>query len=170
VSAGASTNAAIGLTLDYPVVIGETLPGTEDVVLRLSQDVLLANDSSPNARADANAPALTITAVADAVNGQVSLNDGMVVFMPNTNFHGEASFTYTVTDQYGLSTTGSTTLVIAAVNDAPVTQGETAQTQEDTAIYFNVEDLLRNDSEPVLVAASPEHPVLRVISELASGL
>ncbi len=140
-------SAATGPTLDYPVVIGETLPGTEDVVLRLSQDVLLANDSSPNARADANAPALTITAVADAVNCQVSLNDGVVVFMPNTNFHGEASFTYTVTDQYGLSTTGSTTLVIAAVNDAPVTQGETAQTQEDAAIYFNVADLLSNDRD-----------------------
>ncbi|WP_158269474.1 cadherin-like domain-containing protein [Limnohabitans sp. JirII-29] len=146
-SVSASANAAIGLTLDYPVVIGETLPGTEDVVLRLSQDVLLANDSTPNASADPNAPALTITAVADAVNGQVSLNDGVVVFMPNTNFHGEASFTYTVTDQYGLSTTGSTTLVIAAVNDAPVTQGETGQTQEDTAIYFNVADLLSNDSD-----------------------
>ncbi|WP_158236151.1 S-layer family protein [Limnohabitans sp. JirII-31] len=142
-----SASAATYVTLDYPVVSGETLPGTEDVVLRLSQDVLLANDSSPNASADPNAPALTITAVADAVNGQVSLNDGVVVFMPNTNFHGEASFTYTVTDQYGLSTTGSTTLVIAAVNDAPVTQGETGQTQEDTAIYFNVADLLSNDSD-----------------------
>ncbi len=142
-----SASAATGLTLDYPVVSGETLPGTEDVVLRLSQNVLLANDSSPNARADANAPALTITAVADAVNGQVSLNDGVVVFMPTTNFHGDASFTYTVTDQYGLSTMGSTTLVIAAVNDAPVTQGETGKTQEDTAIYFNVADLLSNDSD-----------------------
>ncbi len=144
VSAGASTNAAIGLTLDYPVVIGETLPGTEDVVLYLKQDVLLANDSSPNARADANAPALTITAVVDAVNGQVSLNEGVVVFMPNTNFHGEASFTYTVTDQYGLSTTGSTTLVIAAVNDAPVTQGETGQTQEDIA-SSDTNQIAKND-------------------------
>ena len=142
-----SASAATYVTLDYPVVSGETLPGTEDVVLRLSPDVLLANDSSPNARADTNSPVLTITAVADAVNGQVSLNDGVVVFMPNTNFHGQAGFTYTATDQYGLSTTGSTMLLIAAVNDAPVTQGETAQTQEDTAIYFNVADLLINDSD-----------------------
>ena len=52
-----------------------------------------------------------------------------------------------LSEQYGLSTTGSTMLLIAAVNDAPVTQGETAQTQEDTAIYFNVADLLRNDSD-----------------------
>ncbi|PIT78327.1 hypothetical protein B9Z41_07910 [Limnohabitans sp. JirII-31] len=139
-----SASAATYVTLDYPVVSGETLPGTEDVVLRLSQDVLLANDSSPNASADPNAPALTITAVADAVNGQVSLNDGVVVFMPNTNFHGEASFTYTVTDQYGLSTTGSTTLVIAAVNDAPVTQGETGQTQEDIA-SSDTNQIAKND-------------------------
>ncbi len=139
-----SASAATYVTLDYPVVSGETLPGTEDVVLRLSQDVLLANDSTPNASADPNAPAFTITAVADAVNGQVSLNDGVVVFMPNTNFHGEASFTYTVTDQYGLSTTGSTTLVIAAVNDAPVTQGETGQTQEDIA-SSDTNQIAKND-------------------------
>ena len=37
-----------------------------------------------------------------------------------------------LSEQYGLSTTGSTTLVIAALKDAPVKPCETGQTKEDT--------------------------------------
>lgn len=133
--------------LGYPVVQAETLQGTEDVVLRLSQTMLLANDSTPNASADPTQPALTITAVSAPVNGQVSLVNGEVLFAPDTNFHGIASFTYTVTDQYGLSTTGTARLEIAAVNDAPVTQGEGLQTDEDIGLIFTQAQLLANDSD-----------------------
>ena len=140
----AATNAP---TLGYPDVQGETLLGTEDVVFRLSQSVLLANDSTPNASADPNAPALTITAVSQPLNGQVSLVNGEVLFAPDANFHGIASFTYTVTDQYGLSSNGTTTLQITAVNDAPVTQGEFVSSDEDIGLIFTQAQLLANDSD-----------------------
>ncbi|WP_310611706.1 cadherin-like domain-containing protein [Limnohabitans sp.] len=134
-------------TLGYPEVQGEALPGTEDVVLRLTQAVLLANDSTPNVSADPSAPALTITAVSAPVHGQVSLVDGEVLFAPDANFNGTASFTYTVTDQYGLSTNGTVTLVVAAVNDAPVTQGESVSSDEDIGLIFTQAQLLANDSD-----------------------
>ncbi len=139
--------AANPLSLGYPEIQGETLPGTEDVVLRLTQSVLLANDSSPNASADPTQPALTITAVSQPLHGQVSLVNGEVLFAPDTNFHGTASFTYTVTDQYGLSTNGSATLLIAAVNDTPVTQGELVASDEDIGLIFTQAQLLANDSD-----------------------
>jgi hypothetical protein len=56
----------------------------------------------------------------------------------------------------------------SAQDAAQLTAIENAAT--GAAVLPLSEDLLRNDSEPVLVAASPEHPVSRVISELASGL
>jgi hypothetical protein len=118
-AASSAPSAPSAPTLDYPQVQAETLPGTEDVVLRLNPSVLLANDSTPNASADPTQPALTITAVSAPLHGQVSLVNGEVLFAPDTNFHGTASFTYTVTDQYGLSSDGTATLQIAAVNDAP---------------------------------------------------
>ena len=48
--------------------------------------------------------------------------NGEVLFAPDTDFHGTARFTYTVTDQYGRSSNCTASLEIAAVNDAPVSQ------------------------------------------------
>ncbi len=143
----ASVNSAQAPSLGYPQVQAETLPGTEDVVLRLTQSVLLANESTPNASADSSQPALTITAVSAPLHGQVSLVNGEVLFAPDINFHGTARFTYTVTDQYGLSTNGTATLLIAAVNDAPVTLGESVASDEDIGLIFTQAQLLANDSD-----------------------
>jgi PIN domain nuclease of toxin-antitoxin system len=152
VSASASTPADVSpvaspLSLAYPQVQAENLSGTEDVVLRLTQSVLLANDSTVNASADPNAPALTITAVSAPLHGQVSLVNGEVLFTPETNFNGTASFTYTVTDQYGLSTNSSATLQIAPVNDAPDVVADTLSATEDTPKTVTQADLLANDSD-----------------------
>jgi hypothetical protein len=131
--------------VDYPKVKGEVLKGTEDVVLRLTQSVLLANDSTPNASANPSANALTITGVSQPLNGQVSLINGEVFFVPTENFNGTASFTYTVTDQYGLSTNSSATLQIAAVNDAPSVVGESIESLEDEVVTIAASALLQND-------------------------
>ncbi|MEL0028306.1 MAG: FG-GAP-like repeat-containing protein, partial [Perlucidibaca sp.] len=51
-----------------PVANGETLNGTEDVVLQIAAATLLANDS------DANGDTLSVAAVGNAVGGTVVLN------------------------------------------------------------------------------------------------
>jgi hypothetical protein len=134
-------------SLGYPVVQAETLPGAEDLVPRLTQSVLLANDSTPNASADPRLAALTITAVSAPTHGQVSLVNGEVLFAPDVDFHGTASFVYTVTDQYGLSSTATATLQITAVNDAPLTQGEMFSGHEDIELVFTQGQLLSNDKD-----------------------
>lgn len=142
------TDAAALKTLDYPEVQGETLPGTEDVVLRLPQSILLANDSTVNASANLSQSPLSITAVSAPVHGQVSLVNGEVLFVPEANYFGTASFVYTVTDQYGLSRTATATLQIAAVNDTPVARADDAGTTlEDTALHISTAHLLRNDTD-----------------------
>lgn len=146
-----------GTVLQYPVVLGEALDGTEDVALRLPVSLLLANDSTINAVADPSRPALSIIAVFGAVHGQASLQTRFdeasrqtvteVIFLPEENFHGTASFEYTVTDQYGLTQSATATLEIAAVNDLPVTAGENANMDEDTGLIFTQAQLLANDSD-----------------------
>ncbi|MFY7905977.1 MAG: cadherin-like domain-containing protein, partial [Burkholderiaceae bacterium] len=147
------------LSLVHPQVQAETLTGTEDVVLRLTQTVLLANDRTSNASADPSQPAQSITAVSAPLHGQVSLVNGEVLFAPDTNFYGRASFTYTVTDQYGLSSDGTATLLIAAANDAPVSQGESRTIDEDTTVVFTQAELLANDSD---VDVATDGQVLRI--------
>ncbi|MFN5348581.1 MAG: cadherin-like domain-containing protein, partial [Polaromonas sp.] len=145
------TNSA-GILFAYPRAVGETAAGDEDTPLRFAQSVLLANDSTDNAPSRLGEPALSITAVYAPTHGSVSLQTGAdglaeVVFKPDANYHGPASFGYTVTDQYGLSSQASTTLDIAAVNDAPVAVGETATGDEDNTLYFSPASLLANDSD-----------------------
>ena len=61
-----------------------------------------------------------MTSVQDARNGTVELgDDGTVTFTPDADFHGEASFTYTVSDGRGGFDTAGVTVHVAPVEDAP---------------------------------------------------
>jgi hypothetical protein len=136
--------------LAHPEVKGELIAGTEDIGLRLTAETLLANDSTLNAASFLNGPMLSISAVGNPSHGQVALRineaGGIeVVFIPEANYYGTASFSYTVTDQYGLSTVAIATLEMASVNDAPTARDDTAVGNEDNTLMFNVADLLAND-------------------------
>ncbi len=133
------------LILTYPKVTGELVAGTEDTGLRFSSEMLLANDSTDNGRAYSNMPSLRISAVGSPTHGQVALKDGQVIFIPDANFHGTATFKYTVTDQFGLSSVVTASIFVEAVNDAPITAGESATANEDNIQVFSASSLLAND-------------------------
>ena len=86
-------------------------------VFVINSDDLLANDS------DDDGDTITLTSVQDAVNGEVSINDdGNIVFTPTANFEGDVSFTYTITDSLGESSsaTVSATVSLPAIeNEIP---------------------------------------------------
>lgn len=83
--------------------------------LTISIAALVANDL------DANGDALNITAVGNALNGTVSLDaqTGNVIFTPNANYIGPASFSYTVSDGRGGTDQGDVSLTI---DEGPVGQ------------------------------------------------
>jgi hypothetical protein len=152
------------LVLDFPRVQGEQAQATEDIGLRFLASALLANDSTLNASARPGEPSLRITAVFAPVHGSVSLQVNAqgateLVFVPEANYHGPASFGYTVSDSYGLSSNASVTLQVGAINDAPVTRGETASGDEDTALLFTAASLLANDVD---VDSAVDGDVLRI--------
>jgi large repetitive protein len=109
---------------DAPTTAGATVSGDEDNVISgrvVAQDV------------DGNALNF---AVGDAPqHGAVTMNpDGTFSYVPNPDFNGTDSFTYTVSDGNGGTTTGTVTLSVAAVNDAPVTSGGEATIAEDGSV------------------------------------
>ncbi|PWB97206.1 beta strand repeat-containing protein [Salinibacterium hongtaonis] len=53
---------------------------------------------------------LELSSVGDAVNGSVSIVDGSPVFVPTPGFSGNASFTFTLTDDDGLTATETYTV------------------------------------------------------------
>ena len=87
----------------------------EDTALTIESSELLANDT------DIDGDTLSITAVEATADthGTVSLDvDGNVVFTPDANYNGEASFSYTVSDGQGGEDSATVTVNVDSVNDA----------------------------------------------------
>jgi len=73
--------------------------------------------------------------------------NGTVTFTPNANFNGTADFTYKATDGTVQSNSATVTVNVAAVNDAPVANGDTLAATEDTPVIFTAVQLLGNDTD-----------------------
>ncbi|MEA1914549.1 MAG: tandem-95 repeat protein, partial [Campylobacterota bacterium] len=102
----------------------------EDTALTITAESLLVNDT------DLEGDTLSISAVEVTANthGTVSLDaNGDVLFTPEANYNGEASFTYTISDGNGGTSTATVTLNVESVNDAPVITTTNTTLNEDTA-------------------------------------
>jgi hypothetical protein len=98
-----------------PTAVDDSQAAVEDTAITIPASSLLANDSD----ADGDAPSLM--SVQGAQHGSVNFNSitGQIVFVPETNFSGPASFTYTVRDSQGSTSTATVVVNVAAVADAP---------------------------------------------------
>ncbi|WP_184075355.1 Ig-like domain-containing protein, partial [Sphingomonas prati] len=136
---GGFSTASVTVTVvpvnDAPVATNDVAATDEDQPVVI---VVLANSS------DVDGDPLSVTAAA-AANGRVTINaDGTIVYTPNADFNGVDMISYTISDGGGGSSTATVSVVVAAVNDAPIPLNDTATTPEDTAIDVAV---LPNDSD-----------------------
>lgn len=108
-----------------PVLSTTSLATTEDTILNAQ---LAATDPDNNS--------LTFTRVNDVQNGTLTLTTaGAVTYTPNANYSGSDSFSVSVSDGAGGTVTGTVTLNVAAVNDAPTFTGaNTLATNEDVTV------------------------------------
>ncbi|MGB7401229.1 MAG: tandem-95 repeat protein [Arcobacter sp.] len=133
-----NTNFENGLTDSYGHTItlgdGATLEyqdKNEDTPLVIKAETLLANDT------DIDGDTLSIISVQASTHGTVALSaDGSTItFTPDTNYSGHASFTYTISDGNGTTSTASANFDITSVNDAPVAIGEVITKIADERSY-----------------------------------
>jgi hypothetical protein len=105
-----------------------------------------ANDSDADDPIDPGSIALV---VGPANGGLVSNDDGSFDYIPNSNFFGFDSFSYTIADTEPLTSNVATvTITVTAVNDAPVVADDSGvgfTTVED--VPFTTGDLTGNDSD-----------------------
>jgi VCBS repeat-containing protein len=118
-SADGSTTSTVVITIagsnDAPITRADLVTTAEDAALTISAADLLRNDSDSDAGA-----AIGIASVQDAVGGTVALDSsGNVVFVPAAHHAGPASFTYTIGDGAGGTSTARVDVNVAAVADAP---------------------------------------------------
>ncbi|MEI6678556.1 MAG: Ig-like domain-containing protein, partial [Mariniphaga sp.] len=92
---------------------------------------------------------LTTSIVQPAVHGTVTIDSsGKLLYTPNVNYNGVETFTYRVCDNGtpSLCATGTITITVTPVNDAPVAVNDVATIAEDGVL--NGTSLLANDSDP----------------------
>ena len=96
---------------------------------------------------DADGDLLTVVA-ASATSGTVTIAaDGQgVEYTPLPDFSETDSITYTVEDGKGGTATGTVTVTVRPVNDAPVAAGDTATVREDIEQAASI-DVLANDHD-----------------------
>jgi len=100
---------------DRPVAVNDAFSVNEDNTLTITAGQLLGNDTDRD-----TGDTRTLVSVQGAVNGTVSLSGNTVSFAPNPNFSGNASFTYTMQDAAGLSSTATVNVAVNQVSDVIV--------------------------------------------------
>lgn len=139
----ASGSASLDLTPvnDAPIAAADSLTTPEDTLLVINLSELLQNDS------DVEGSALSIVGVASGTGGTATLHgNGTISFMPAANFTGDATFTYVVSDG-STQSTGTVTVAVTPVNDAPVANDDSGTTTANTPITFTAAQLLGNDTD-----------------------
>jgi VCBS repeat-containing protein len=88
---------------------------------------------------DVDGDNLTYSLASGPAHGSLSFHsDGSFTYTPDANFHGSDSFAYVANDGTANSNTATVNLVVDSVNDAPVANRDSRNTDEDTAISGHV--------------------------------
>ncbi|HIF9433008.1 TPA: retention module-containing protein, partial [Photobacterium damselae] len=120
------------ITVTVNVTPVNDAPVGEDVSAETQEETAVTGQLTAT---DADGDNLTFKPGSDPTNGQVTVNpDGSWEYVPNSDFNGEDSFTVVVDDGNGGTDTITVTVNVTPVNDAPVGEDVSAETQEETAV------------------------------------
>ncbi|WP_353325968.1 VCBS domain-containing protein, partial [Chitiniphilus shinanonensis] len=126
-------------TNDVPTARNDNAQTLEDTPLTLSTGTLLVNDTDPDG------DPLTVISVQDPTHGTVTLVGGNIIFTPDPDYNGPASFTYTISDGQGGTSTATVNIHVIPVNDAPTTCGGMVTGIEDTPLILHWGDFNASD-------------------------
>jgi uncharacterized protein YkwD len=119
-----------------PQAINDDIDSPEDMLLEVAP---LVNDHDPDA------DPLGLAILTASRHGEVFTEPNyQLSYMPHSNFNGEDSLTYTVTDVFGFTATGTVSFRVTPVNDAPLAVGEFRRVRAGRRITVTV---LYNDRD-----------------------
>jgi CshA-type fibril repeat protein len=131
---GATDTATVTVSVDMGApnsvdAVDDSYGIDEDTTLIVD---LRANDSDPEG------DDFDVISVGTPANGTATLlADGTVKYMPNPDFSGTDTFTYTVEDAQGATDTATVTIDVAPVNDDPDAEDDVRVTDADTPVTFD---------------------------------
>ncbi len=125
-------------------------PSDAPPVISSALDLTTAEDTAGTLSIEARDPdglAVTIAISAPPLHGTATLAAKTLTYTPAANYHGDDEIRVTVSDGV-LSTEALVTVLITAVNDAPIAVGDAYATMEDVPLVISPGALLANDTDP----------------------
>jgi hypothetical protein len=123
-----------------PIAQPDSYTIAEDGVLTTLVPGVLGNDFSPGG-------ALTAAALTQPSNGTLALAaDGSFNYTPNPNYYGSDSFTYQASAGGSGTATGTVSLTVTPVNDAPVAVDDNFTVAQNTTTNLKTTNLLVLDN------------------------
>lgn len=142
---GGSDTATVTINVtpnQVPVAADDAYATAEDTPLSVAPWGVLANDSDGDGMP-------TAEIAEEPTHGTVELApDGGFTYLPDRDFHGTDTFTYTANDDLASSAPAAVTVDVAPVNDAPVVVGDAYSTDEDTPLTAASPGVAGNDADP----------------------
>ena len=151
-----TVDITVGGINDIPVTNADSYSTDEDITLEVFIPGVIVNDT------DTDGDPLTASLVFDVLNGTLTLNsDGSFTYIPDADYNGEDSFTYKANDGIANSGVAIVTITVNAVNDAPVANDSSVETDEDNAVadFVSAGDI-EGDTLTYSVVDGPEHGTL----------
>jgi hypothetical protein len=146
---------------DAPRTNSDSYATDEDVLLTVDPPGLLWNDG------DVDGDDLVASLSSPPQHGVLELTaGGGFEYTPHPDFYGIDTFTYLVDDGNGGNQTGTATITVNPVNDAPTVADDEYATAEDSALQVSAPGVLEGDRDAdgdglsVSVATWPEHGTL----------
>ena len=100
---------------------------------------VLANDSDPDG------DPLTIVSVGAPAHGTAAIAGNRISYTPVAGYTGTDTFSYTIADPKGLTSSASVTITVTGINHPPIAQPDFAVAKFNTPVAIPVLD---NDSDP----------------------
>ncbi|WP_295539006.1 Ig-like domain-containing protein [uncultured Pseudacidovorax sp.] len=125
---------------DAPLAVNDKVNTAEDTPISIP---VLRNDT------DVDGDTLSIIGFTQPQHGTVTLGaDGNPLYTPGLDYNGDDSFTYTISDGKGGTSTATVSISVGGVNDAPVAVADVNTTSQDLVLKVgNVAGVLVNDRD-----------------------
>ena len=148
-AAGSAKTATVTMTVtsvnDVPIAVADSATTDEDHAIDIA---VITNDTDNDLGNVPLTENLTVKSVTSASHGTVAIkSDGLnktVTYTPTANYNGTDSFTYTVQDAAGATSTATVSMTVNAINDNPVANPDSVACYEDSYVAF---DPLGNDTD-----------------------
>src|ERR687897_905422 len=129
--------AAVNVTAvnDAPVADDQSVTTDEDT----AKEVTLS-------ASDVEGDALGYTIVSAPQHGTLSGTSANLTYTPADEYRGPDRFAFKASDRIADSEPATVSIAVNAVNDAPVANGDTKSTNQDTPLVFAASQLLGNDN------------------------